>query len=430
MSFTSIRRAAIALALLTAAGCTVKSTDAPPLSGPSGLGLTLNVNASPDSITQDGGSQSSVKITAIGPDGKGIASLPLRLDMFVGGAPQDYGTLSARSVVTNSDGVATAVYTAPPGPVNGSFGTCSGLPGNCVAIVATATASNFSTANPEQATIRLVPTGVILPPASSPTAAFTISPTPVNFNIASTFDASTSTPGNGASAITSYNWTFGDGSSGTGKVVSHTYTQSTSPGNAYNITLTVTNDRGLSSSTTQAVSVDASPAPSGDWVFSPGVATVGDTVFFNADAVKPAAGHKLVQFTWNFGDGTSGSGFQTTHVFTSANTFQVVLSVLDDANQKVTLAHTITISTGNPTPAFTSLVQTAATHTMFFDAGGSTAANGATIVTYQWAFGDGSTATGQTAVHSYSGANTYSVRLTVTDSLGRIGTTASTVTVP
>ena len=67
---------------------------------------------------------------------------------------------------------------------------------------------------------------------------------------------------------------------------------------------------------------------------------------------------------------------------------------------------------------------------MFFDAGGSTAANGATIVTYQWAFGDGSTATGQTAGPPYAGANTYSVRLTVTDSLGRIGTTASTVTVP
>ena len=108
MSFTSIRRAAIALALLTAAGCTVKSTDAPPLSGPSGLALTLNVNASPDSINQDGGSQSSVKITGdrTGRQGR-IASLPLRLDMFVSGVPQDYGTLSARSVVTDSDGVAT-----------------------------------------------------------------------------------------------------------------------------------------------------------------------------------------------------------------------------------------------------------------------------------------------------------------------------------
>src|SRR4029077_11177308 len=127
---------------------------------------------------------------------------------------------------------------------------------------------------------------VILPPAGQPTAQFTITPTPVNFNIPSTFDASSSTPGSGASAITSYAWTFGDCASGTGRVASHTSTQSTSPGNAYSVTLTITNDRGLTATTTQSVSVDASPAPSGDWVFSPATPNVGDTVFFNADAVK------------------------------------------------------------------------------------------------------------------------------------------------
>ncbi len=143
MPFTYIRRAGIALALFAVAGCTVKSTEAPPLAGPSGLAISLNVKASPDNINQDGASQSAVKVTAIGPDGRPFAALPLRLDMFVGGVAQDYGTLSARSVVTNSDGEATAVYTAPPSPVNGLFGTCSGLPGNCVSIVATATSNEF-----------------------------------------------------------------------------------------------------------------------------------------------------------------------------------------------------------------------------------------------------------------------------------------------
>ena len=431
MPFTYVRRAALALALLTAAGCTVKSTQAPPLSGPSGLALTLNVNAVPDAINQDGGSQSSVRVTAIGPDGKGIPALPLRLDMAIGGVAQDYGTLSARSVVTNSDGVAIAVYTAPPSPSNGVFGTCSGVPGNCVTIVATATSTNFVTANPEQVTIRLVPTGVILPPAGAPTAAFTITPTPVNFNIPSIFDASASVQGAGATAIVSYAWAFGDGSSGTGKTVSHTYTQSTSPGNTYNVTLTVTNDRGLGSSTTQAVSVDASPAPTGDWVFSPSTPSAGETVFFNASDVKPAAGHQIVQYSWNFGDGTTASGAQTTHVFTAAATYQVVLTVTDDANQRSTPTHGVTINSGNPTPSFTSSVANAATHTMFFDGGGSTALGTSTIVSYQWAFGDGLTGTGQTLSHAYSGPGSYSVRLTVTDSLGRIGTSSPiAVTVP
>jgi PKD repeat protein len=430
MSFTSICRAAIALALLTAAGCTVKSTQPPPLTGPSGLALTLRVNALPDAISQDGGSQSSVKVTAIGPDGKGIASLALRLDMAVGGVVQDYGTLSARSVVTNSEGIATAVYTAPPSPVNGVFGLCSGLPGNCVTIVATATSTDFVTANPETVTIRLVPTGVIQPPAGAPTAAFTITPIPVNFNVASIFDASNSVPGTGASSIVSYSWTFGDGSSGTGKTVSHTYTQSTSPGNAYTVTLAVTNDRGLSNTTTQSVTVDASPAPTGDWIFSPTTPSVGETVFFNASALKPAAGHQIVSYGWNFGDGTSGSGAQATHAFAAAATYTVVLTVTDDAGQRSTPTHPLTISSGNPTVSFTSTVVSTPAHIMLFDGGGTTTSGTATIVSYQWSFGDTTVGTGQTVTHTYGAAGSYQVRLTVTDSLGRIGTTSSSVSVP
>jgi PKD repeat protein len=409
----------------------VKSTEPPPLTGPSGLALQLNVNASPDAINQDGGSQSSVKVTAIGPDGKGLASLPLRLDMVVNGTAQDYGTLSARSIVTNSEGVATAVYTAPPSPVNGVFGTCSGVPGNCVAIVATATSTNFTTANPEQVIIRLVPTGVILPPAGSPTAAFTVSPTPVNFNVASIFDASTSVPGTGATAIASYAWTFGDGSSGTGKTVSHTYTQSTSPGNAYNVTLTVTNDRGLSNSTTQAVKVDASPAPSGDWVFSPTAPSVGDTVFFNASAVQPAAGHQIVQYSWNFGDGATANGAQVTHVFAAAASYQVVLTAVDDAGQRITPTHQVTIGSGSPSAVL--VVSKTGGNNVQADGSGSTSQGGTTISNYTFNFGDGTaTVSGTAAIvpHTYASAGTYTVRLTTTDSIGRTGTTTTAVTVP
>ena len=79
--------------------------------------------------------------------------------------------------MTGTDGVATVVYTAPPAPPNGVSGTCGGLPGNCVSIVATATSTDFASANPQQVQIRLVPPGVILPPAGAPTAAFTMSPT-------------------------------------------------------------------------------------------------------------------------------------------------------------------------------------------------------------------------------------------------------------
>ena len=441
MPFTYIRRAAVALALLTVAGCTVKSTEPPPLAGPSALALTLKVNAIPDSISQDGGSQSSVKVTAIGPDGKGLPGVPLRLDMMVGGVAQDYGTLSARSIVTNSDGVATAVYTAPPGPVNGVFGTCSGLPGNCVSIVATPTASNFTTVNPEQVLIRLVPTGVILPPVSVPTADFTISPTPVNFNIPSTFDASLSCGGplvgglcpSGISAISSYVWNFGDGATATGKTATHTYVASTTPATSFNVVLTVTNDRGLAASKPQVVSVNGSALATGDWVFSPLSVAIGDVVLFNAEAVRPPAGHFITQYNWNFGDGTTGSGQLTTHVFTGTNTFAVVLTVTDDSGQKTVLSHSVPVGTGAPVAAFTSSVADAATHTMAFDGSGSAATGKSTIATYQWAFGDGAStipSTTATTNHRYLIAGSYTVRLTVVDTQGRTGSISTSVTVP
>ncbi|MCC7242391.1 MAG: hypothetical protein IT180_10745, partial [Acidobacteria bacterium] len=41
-----------------AASCTVKDTDAPALAGPSELALSLSLQALPDSIYQDGSSQS------------------------------------------------------------------------------------------------------------------------------------------------------------------------------------------------------------------------------------------------------------------------------------------------------------------------------------------------------------------------------------
>ncbi|MGY1814261.1 PKD domain-containing protein [Blastococcus sp. SYSU D00820] len=78
-----------------------------------------------------------------------------------------------------------------------------------------------------------------------------------------------------------------------------------------------------------------------------------------------------------------------------------------------------------PTAAFTAA---AAQLTASFDAGTSADADGR-ITSFAWSFGDGSTATGRTAVRTYTAAGTYSVRLTVTDDRGATATTERAVTV-
>src|SRR5437773_12544471 len=137
MRARSIVTVATACAAAMLAGCTVHKTEAPPLSGPSEFALSLSMTATPDSIAQDGGSQSSVKIVARDPDSRPITSLPLRVDMTVTGVAQDFGTLSARTIVTGSAGSASVMYTAPRQVQGANTGTCNGLPGTCSTIVAT-----------------------------------------------------------------------------------------------------------------------------------------------------------------------------------------------------------------------------------------------------------------------------------------------------
>src|SRR5580765_4928441 len=99
---------AVSIALLGTA-CTVSSTDAPGLTGPSELALSFSLAAQPDTITQNGSSQSVITLSAKDVNGKGVPSKVFRLDMLVGrnspisgAAAQSYGTLSAKTVVTSS----------------------------------------------------------------------------------------------------------------------------------------------------------------------------------------------------------------------------------------------------------------------------------------------------------------------------------------
>ena len=141
--------------------------------------------------------------------------------------------------------------------------------------------------------------------------------------------------------------------------------------------------------------------------------------------------------SWDFGDPNAPAANNTastpraSHVYTAVGSYNVLLSVLDDTGQHKTFTKAVSVTAGQPRAAFTFAVT--GTHTITVDGSGSSAAGTSLIATYGWTWGDGSpTTSGTSAIvsHPYAGAGTNQVTLTVTDTLGRVGTTTQTVTVP
>jgi PKD repeat protein len=326
----------VAIAAAAGAGCTVDKQDAPELSGPSELGTSVTLSASPDTLRQDGASQSQITIQALDGNGQPVRNLPIRLEIAVNGLSTDFGQLSGKNLVTGGDGKASATYTAPlpsVDPVDNQ---------TVVQIQATPVGSNFANAMLRSVSIRLVPPGVILPPNGTPVPSFTYAPSTPLTRVDVTFDATLSSDSDGR--IVTYLWNFGDGSTDDGVVVKHEFKVLGS----FVVTLTVTDDRGQSASLSKTVTVAATSDPKPAFVVSPSSPLVGDKVFFNGAESTASVGRTIVQYDWDFGTGVQASGMLTSHTYTKAGTYTVVLTVTDDAGNKGSTSKTVTIAI--PTP--------------------------------------------------------------------------------
>jgi PKD repeat protein len=420
------RLAALAAAILAAASCTVSKTPAPPLQGPSELGLSLTITASPDVLSMDGASQSKITIEARDANGQLLPNLQLRAEIMANGQLVDFGSLSGKSVVTGSNGKATVTYTAPTGVAG------SAIPSVNIVVSPAGTDTNAGfgcitsgLCNGRFVGIRLVMPGVILGPG--PTPAFTVTPaSPTAFSDA-LLDASTSVASAGT-AIVNYAWNFGDGSSGSGVTATHRF-----PAGSWLVTLTTTDNSGASASTSKQVTVGAGAAPTADFSFSPAAPSTNTQVNFNGGLSKAGAGHSIVRYDWAFGSGSPQSGITVSKTYDTAGTYNVTLTVTDEAGQTAITTKGVTVSAGGPTAEFTMSPTNPTTATLIhFDGNSSRPGNGASITTYTWDFGDNSaivSGSSATASHQYGAAGTYVIRLTITDSLNQTSTVTHTLQV-
>ena len=109
-----IRHVLVLATAVVAAACTMTDGSAPPLAGPSEMSLSLvDYGKSRRSVARrlvadiDYASRRATRTGSL------RQIVPLRIEILADGQPVDFGTISARTLVTNSNGRATFTYTAP-----------------------------------------------------------------------------------------------------------------------------------------------------------------------------------------------------------------------------------------------------------------------------------------------------------------------------
>ncbi len=215
----------------------------------------------------------------------------------------------------------------------------------------------------------------------------TTGPAPLTVNFSSTT----------AGTVNTFSWVFGDGGTGTGTPISHTYT---TPG-IYTVSLTVDGAGGMNTETkTNLITAQ----PTARFTATPSSGPRPLTVAFDAGTSTVAPG---TTFSWNFGDNTTGTGQTVSHQYTTDGQFTVTLTVNGPGGMDT---ETATIGVTPDADFSPSAVAGSAPFTVQF----TNLTSGSGTITYAWAFGDGGTSTATNPAHTYTAAGTYTVTLTAT----------------
>jgi PKD repeat protein len=218
----------------------------------------------------------------------------------------------------------------------------------------------------------------------------------------------------------SYYWNFGDGFNAIGQDVTHTYNQQ----GVYNVVLqTVTPDSCVDYSNYTLVLMDSINPPSPCENYISVIGLQGLYVSFEGNLLYG----QQASFSWNFGDGSTGTGQFVDHTYGQLGIYDVVLQTItnDSCLFSSTFQLILMDSIPNGCAGYFVATPTGNPHEMNFQ--GFTQSNYPAVFT--WQFGDGTTATGQNLAYTYCCYGTFIVMLTSTDSTGCSSTYAAPVLV-
>src|SRR5207249_10096865 len=129
-------------------------------------------------------------------------------------------------------------------------------------------------------------------------------------------------------------WTFGDSGTANTCSASHTYIGA----GTFTAIVTATDDLGVTA--TNSIIITVSPKLTVTMTTSTSNPVVGQSLTFTATT---ANGVGLATCSWNFGDGSTGSGCSTTHAYNTQGTFTAKVTATDALSVTATASVTVNI---------------------------------------------------------------------------------------
>jgi gliding motility-associated-like protein len=260
--------------------------------------------------------------------------------------------------------------------------------------------------NPGTYTIKLVVRNAIGADSVVKNSIINVFPNPViNFKASDTSgcsplfvhftDLTTTAGGN----LTNWVWDFGDGSTDNSNNPSHVY----NTGGTYSVALKVSNSYGCTKTFSKNQYIQLSQGVQAGFTnSSPGQCKAPVTINFT----NTSAGPGVLNYTWDFGDGTQSVEKDPVHTYTKTGSYTVTLISVSqqgcrDTVKKVNLISIGTINSNFTVPAGICEGQS------FLLTNTTTPVPGSSL----WNFGDGTTSAAIAPVKSYSGSGTYTIRL-------------------
>ena len=274
----------------------------------------------------------------------------------------------------------------------------------------------YGTALPASAVTNHFTIGAGVVANTPPSASFSSSITDLTLSV----DGSASIDRDGS--VVGYAWDFGDGTTSSGAVTTHTFPRA----GTYSVALTVTDDNGATNRLVRSVSAVApNVAPEARFITSANSLTV------SADAAGSTdSDGTITSYAWAFGDGATATGVTASHPYATSGTYTITLTVTDDDGATNVTTNAITVTAAAPVnvPPTARFTSTSAGLVASFDSSTSSDSDGS-IVSSSWAFGDGTSATGASTTRTYASSGTFTVVLTVTDNNGAIASVSQPITV-